>query len=73
MPVLLHHGYFWVCPDCDSENFVRGKELELTDEDLQELQEEHDITPWDLSEQVVVEVPDQVVCKHCDSEFETDR
>lgn len=72
MPVRLHHGYCWTCPDCDTENFVVGKEINLSDEDLAELREEHDITPWDLSEQVLVEVPDKVTCRGCDAEFDSD-
>lgn len=65
--VELRPAYSWDCPDCGRENFVRGLVPEFSDEDLQDLRDNHGLQPWDTGDFVMM--PQSVQCKHCRSVF----
>ena len=73
-PVDLSAAWFWVCPNCRSENFLRpppSTALELlSDEDLRRLL---NLDPWesvpDIADGAFELVPDYVKCQVCAHEF----
>ena len=65
--IELHPAYFWDCPECGRENFVRGISPEFTDEDLQVLKAEHGVQPWETGDFVMM--PTNVECGECHAEF----
>jgi hypothetical protein len=69
--VELRPAYEWTCEDCGADNFEGGVIVEL-DEQMKE-----DLAKSGLDDPPMLETgywqtqPEQVTCKHCDSEFET--
>lgn len=69
--VELHNAYQWDCEECGKENFCRAVTVEMTPEDIEEMQAEHggDSEDWQTGEWMTR--PDEVTCAHCGKTFET--
>lgn len=67
--VELHPASVWDCEECGRENFCRMVKPELTEEDLQELREDHGLHVCDTG--LFLMAPDKVKCAYCFFEFET--
>lgn len=67
--VTLHIAYTWDCDECGIENVAREVRPEFSEEDLQELRQEHGVQPWQTGH--FFTRPDTVVCKECGTEFES--
>jgi hypothetical protein len=70
MGIELHGAYVWDCDACGRENFTRGLAPCLSDDEAQELREEHGIEPHETGNWTLR--PESVTCAHCGSEFEVD-
>lgn len=68
--VELHLAYMWDCNSCGCENFVRAMVPSLSDEEIEELRDEHGVQPWETGK--FTTAPSSVKCSHCGAEFETD-
>lgn len=65
----LNPAYVWDCDECGLESFERSRRFEGSEEDLQELREEHGIETYDLGEWVTM--PTAVQCRHCGETYDT--
>ena len=68
--VELHLAYMWDCHECGRENFARAMVPTLTEEELEELRDEHGVQPWETGK--FTTGPGQVTCAHCQAVFQTD-
>jgi hypothetical protein len=75
--VTLQTAYHWFCNGCSGVNFSLPQKAELTDEEAEEAYRNfYGLDKWaDLPENwkdfEMVEIPEIVVCEHCDAEFHT--
>lgn len=69
--IEIRSAYVWDCDDCGRENFERGLVVSPRSEDALELREELGI-PDDVEGEFCY-APEEVVCKHCNTQFETER
>jgi len=71
--VELHNAFFWICDDCGTDNFVRAIPVsrDKIEADIQEL-DEHDREILENVEFEWTMAPEEVVCGHCGSKFETE-
>lgn len=67
--VELHDAWVWDCDECGLENFEHSRRFEGSEEDLQELREEHGIGAWEAGK--FHSLPSAVQCRHCKTTFET--
>ncbi|MDE2105980.1 MAG: hypothetical protein KGL39_52645 [Patescibacteria group bacterium] len=67
--VSMRPAYAWDCDECGRENFERGAVREFSDEELQELRNDHGVEPWEAGE--FVTMPQSVKCPHCGAVFQT--
>ncbi|RIK84349.1 MAG: hypothetical protein DCC68_01320 [Planctomycetota bacterium] len=67
--VTLRPAYAWDCEECGRENFSRSLIPEFSEEDLQELRDEHGVQPWETG--AFVSMPESVKCPHCGAVFGT--
>jgi hypothetical protein len=67
--VVLRPAYSWDCEECGRENFCRGVVPEFSEEDRQELRDEHGVQPWE--DGAFVMMPTEVTCPHCGAVFAT--
>lgn len=67
MEIELHAAFFWDCPECGRENFVRGVKPEFSASELAELRDEHGINPWETGSFLLR--PNDVKCCHCNEKF----
>lgn len=65
----LRPAYAWDCDNCGIENFCRGIIPEMSQEDLNQLREEHGVQPWETGGFVMA--PTTVTCKSCGSDYIT--
>ena len=68
--VELHLAYMWDCHSCGRENFARSMVPSLSEDELEELREEHGVQPWETGE--FSTAPGTVKCAFCGEEFATD-
>lgn len=59
----LRPAWAWVCDECGGENFCRAVVAELSDEDREEVEEEHGVESGRTGDWVTT--PDDVWCRHC--------
>ncbi len=69
--VELRPAYVWDCPECGLEHFIRCLVPELSDEDYQELREDHGLGPCDTG--IFIAMPESVKCKECGLTFKTEQ
>lgn len=67
--VTMRPAYAWDCEECGRENFARGIVREFSEDELQELREEHGIQPWESGD--FMSMPESVKCGHCGAAFKT--
>lgn len=67
--VELHPAHVWDCENCGLENFCRSVRPSLTEEEVEELRDEHGIQPFDTGE--FLTAPNVVICRYCGHKFET--
>lgn len=67
--IELHLAFVFDCDDCGRENFVRSITGDFSEEELQELREEHGVEVYELGEWHTR--PGVVKCKFCGSDFLT--
>lgn len=67
--VELRPAYAWDCEECGRQNFANGICPDLSEEDVQELRDDHGIQPWEVGTWQMM--PTVVKCEHCGSEFKT--
>jgi hypothetical protein len=72
--VELMPAFFWICPECGIDNFIRSMVPTMNERDEEEFKrqvlDEHGV---DLSEShgMFMLVPEKVKCSGCDIEFKT--
>ena len=71
MKIILNNAYWWECPTCKHESFIKAEEIDLEEEDIREIlnldeweevPEYHGIRATDL--------PEMISCNNCDNSFE---
>ncbi len=67
--IELHTAWQWDCPECGVENLERAVTVEMSQEDREEMMEEHGLEPGVTGDWTTQ--PDEVTCKSCNREFET--
>lgn len=65
--VELRPAYVWDCSDCGREHFHNGLIAEMSEEEEQELRDEHEVSSWDTG--IWMSIPETVECKWCGSKF----
>ena len=73
--VEIHQAYMWECPWCYIENFERAIRVDMDEDKARELAIELGvIESWETSvpESMFLMAPNQVKCKHCLKDFETE-
>ena len=68
MEIELRPAWSFNCEECGKENFVSGVVVELSPEEMQELREEHGVSPDEEGE--FMQQPTEVVCQFCGEWFE---
>jgi len=63
--VELHDAFFFICPECGETGWVKGVHVDLSQEDMEDLEE--DTGP--LGAGVLMRAPDSVTCKKCNKTF----
>lgn len=64
----MHPAYSWVCSECGTLNFIAGKAIELSAEDIEELKDELGIEVYE--EGSFYKYPNTCKCSECKEEFE---
>lgn len=64
----MHPAYSWVCSECGTLNFIAGRAIELSEEDIAELKEELGIEVYE--EGSFYKYPNTCKCSACQEEFE---
>jgi hypothetical protein len=67
--VALRPVYAWDCDICGREFFERGVVVEIDDDGLERLKNEHGIEVWEEGNFMMM--PDTVCCPFCDVSFPT--
>lgn len=62
-------AFMWTCPECGRDKFERSVVVELSQEEMAELREEHGVEVWEQGHFRVA--PKTVECPHCKMEFGT--
>ncbi len=68
--VELRPAFSWTCPECGRDKFERCVVVELSEEERQELQEDHGIQPWETGD--FYRAPESVTCDFCCRSFQTE-
>lgn len=67
--VELRPAWAWYCDQCDTENYSPAISIELSEEEMKELQDEHGVQPWEHGDWSTI--PRKVTCETCGYTFET--
>jgi predicted nucleic acid-binding Zn ribbon protein len=68
--VELRPAYQWTCEECGQDNFAAAICPDFSEEDMQEMRDDHGIQPWETG--VWLQMPTVVTCQHCFTVFSTD-
>lgn len=67
--VELIPAFSWTCPECGRDHFERSIVAEFSEEEMQELRDEHGVQPWEAGE--FCTQPASVRCPDCNLSFQT--
>ncbi|MCE9548102.1 MAG: hypothetical protein K8T25_21725 [Planctomycetia bacterium] len=67
--VEMRPAFSWDCPQCGVENFSRAVVCEMSQEEMQELRDDHGVQPWETGHFLVK--PVIVTCRSCRTECKT--
>lgn len=67
--VELRPAYAWDCEKCGRENFARGIVVELSEEEMAEMRDDHGVQPWEEGNWMMM--PTTVTCVQCLTLFDT--
>ncbi len=70
MIVELHPAWVWDCDGCGTENFERSVVGYMSEEELQEMKEDHGIEVWECGG--FHTMPEVVTCKACGRFYSTE-
>lgn len=62
-------AFSWICDNCGQNNFTSAVVAEFSEEEMQELRDEHGVQPWEAGE--FLQKPDEVQCSKCARRFTT--
>lgn len=69
--VELYQAFFWVCPECEIENFCKAIPTEPDQEDIDNLREIMNIDNPESEIPPIYVVPYNVSCSNCNAQFTT--
>jgi rubredoxin len=71
--VEIHPACYWICPECGRDNFEHVITQEFSVEERDLIDDLHEMCFDGIDAGDFVIQPEDVTCKHCGEDFESDR